>query len=104
MPAPINTPWGEVQQQTKLADGIYTVSTAGHGGFWLDESHRNRMPDVKNWLQSKTWWEEDCDWAKPFVRFADEIKAFGYYGDRFDMVLADAKASIAFWDKEEKSK
>jgi HK97 family phage major capsid protein len=39
------------------------------------------MPDVKNWLQSKTWWEEDCDWAKPFVRFADEIKALSVGSD-----------------------
>lgn len=33
---PITSPWGTVQECTVIAPGIYSVSTAGHGGIMID--------------------------------------------------------------------
>jgi hypothetical protein len=30
-----------------------------------------------NWLHTDEWWEEDCDWAVPYLFFADEIRTAG---------------------------
>jgi hypothetical protein len=74
MRPPKDSPWGSVQQAEKVADGIWFVYTAGHGGIWLDPDHQERMPACKNFLNSKCWWEEDCDWAIPYLVFQDEIR------------------------------
>ena len=57
-----HTPWGPAQQVERLDDGIYFVSTASHGGIWLSESRRRKLPmNYKPWTGSQTWHEEDCD-------------------------------------------
>lgn len=69
---PTWTPWGQLQDSTKLSDGIYFVSTARHGGVWLDSERRKLVPDgmiAGNFLRSRTWWEEDCDTAKILAFF-----------------------------------
>ena len=35
---PITTPWGTVQECTVIAPGIYSVTTAGHGGIMIDRA------------------------------------------------------------------
>ena len=35
---PLHSPWGAVQTGEKLADGVFFVSTAGHGGIKPDRS------------------------------------------------------------------
>lgn len=63
-----NTIWGKTQHQKKLADGVYSVSTASHGGIIVDESLADRYLSGKaqgygkragGWLH----YEEDCAWA-----------------------------------------
>lgn len=67
-----NTPWGESQSATEIADGIISYTTAGHGGIWLSCSRIDSFPkkllpyiDV---IAGESWFEEDCEWA--FVAIA----------------------------------
>ena len=69
------TPWGPSQSVEELADGIVTISTAGHGGIKLDAARNRRMPEYMR--RSGGWYEEDCEWCLPFVVFEDELLAGG---------------------------
>ena len=73
------TPWGQAQHQTKLADGIIFYITAGHGGIWLSAKRQAALPACNNWLNTKEWWEEDCDWAVPYIFFGNDIQKYGAY-------------------------
>lgn len=33
-----NSPWGQVDQETKYAEGVFFVSTPSHGGFMIHKS------------------------------------------------------------------
>lgn len=65
----MNTPWGASQHQHKIAEGIYEVDTAGHGGILVKTDVAQRyLSDaaieegdtrMSGWLA----YEEDCDWA-----------------------------------------
>jgi hypothetical protein len=62
------TPWGKADSITKLADGIYAVSTPSHGGLWISQDRLADMPEAsvefaRKWSGSEQWWEEDCAWA-----------------------------------------
>jgi hypothetical protein len=64
---PRQTPWGPVQNQKRVADGVWVVDTAGHGGYWLSLERRLQMPEdlrnCKTWTGEGNWFEEDCDWS-----------------------------------------
>lgn len=34
----LNSPWGQVDAETKIQEGVYFVSTPGHGGFMVHRS------------------------------------------------------------------
>lgn len=69
------SPWGFVQATTVVADGIYFVSTASHGGIKLDAKHQALMPE--HWRKEGGWYEEDCDWCLPFIIFHAAILLYG---------------------------
>ncbi len=75
------TPWGQADHVTELAEGIVSYCTPSHGGIWLSSSRRKIIeaiiPNVKNFLGGLEWWEEDCDWAIPYFMFRDDIQATG---------------------------
>src|SRR4051794_1640047 len=56
---PVHSPWGEVQPATRFADGIYSVSTAGHGGFKVSDEFNKLIPEP--FRADGGWYEEDCD-------------------------------------------
>lgn len=67
MTVPANTPWGEIQQCKKLDDGIFEISTASHGGFWIAPERRDEI--AVDWRRFAAqwshgygagWFEEDC--------------------------------------------
>ena len=93
-----HSPWGAVQHETVIAPGITSCSTAGHGGFHLDQEHRQRIKWAKNWLGTSEWWEEDCDWAIPFYFFREEIKANNH--EHFDAHLEAAIKTIIHYHPE----
>jgi hypothetical protein len=78
------TPWGAPQSidwvrgdhQTREGFGIAFVSTASHGGFYVDPALLSRVPLA--WRQvsfngnaMRGWFEEDCDWAMVALIFKD---------------------------------
>ena len=62
----MNTPWGKAQYVTEIIPNqIVFVGTAGHGGVKLSRKLNAMIPaDVR---AKGGWYEEDCDWAIPFV-------------------------------------
>ena len=63
----MNTPWGHAQHVTELAEGILSVSTAGHGGIKLDKKRNAIVPDYMR--RAGGWYEEDCEWSIPATIF-----------------------------------
>ena len=91
------TPWGDVQHSHKIADGIEVCYTAGHGGIILSDEKARRLKHLKhiNFLESTKYWEEDCDWAIPFIFFQTAIKGFGFFSESgFTKILGSALKTI----------
>ncbi len=60
-PCPEQSPWGKVQTKQELAPGIWSVSTAGHGGIKLS---RGRNAAVPKYMRAEGgWYEEDEQWS-----------------------------------------
>lgn len=90
--------WGTVQQQQKIAEGFWSFSTAGHGGYVADT---NVYPLLKPYQQTVLThiksgkyypheqhfapFEEDCDWAIPLYLYPQ---------------LAEAEYKKGTWTKE----
>jgi hypothetical protein len=71
----MNTPWGKAQSAEQLAPGIFAVSTAGHGGIKLDRKLNSKVPEYMR--RKGGWYEEDCEWAIPYVIFSELLLANG---------------------------
>jgi len=62
-----DSPWGPITLATRNDQGIWFVSTASHGGFWLSPERREELPEelkgtaFLNEYHGDEWWEEDCD-------------------------------------------
>ncbi|MEY9247594.1 DUF7007 domain-containing protein [Bradyrhizobium elkanii] len=58
---PTSSPWGAIQDKRELAPGIWSVSTASHGGIKLS---RERNAAVPKYMRAEAgWYEEDCRWS-----------------------------------------
>lgn len=92
-----STPWGPAQQSRKIAPGIMEYSTAGHGGIHLSESRLAQLPEGarKPMWAGRGWYEEDCDWAVPFLSFPAEFEA--NLGDRYEMSKRIAEQTIRMY-------
>jgi len=66
---PRMSPWGPVQNSAHLGMGIYSVSTAGHGGIKVPVDLNNRIPEYMR--NSDGWYEEDGEWAIPILVFKE---------------------------------
>ncbi len=63
----MHTPWGWSQDITELAEGVWRVSTAGHGGLKLSRERWEELPDVvRDTLFNPGFAEEDCE--EPIAR------------------------------------
>ena len=63
----MHTPWGYPQDIEELAEGIWRVSTAGHGGLKLSRERWEELPDVvRDTMLNPTFAEEDCE--EPIAR------------------------------------
>ena len=70
---PHSTPWGPAQHETQIAEGVVSVSTAGHGGYYVEPAINATIPA---YLRSNDgWYEEDCDWSKAHVALGIEDRA-----------------------------
>lgn len=70
---PKSSPWGRIQEKRQIIPGMFFVSTAGHGGIKLSPALQRRMPDYMRCANG--WYEEDCEWALPFLVFQQQILA-----------------------------
>lgn len=63
---PTSTPWGAIHHSRMIQPGVWSFSTAGHGGMYVAPSLREHMPEqfraFAPWA-GEGWYEEDCDWA-----------------------------------------
>lgn len=73
-----STPWGAAQQSQRIAVGIVSYSTAGHGGIHLTAKRVAQMPlslqtYLKNSLSAAgdAWFEHDCEWAFVALSFPE---------------------------------
>ena len=60
----MSTPWGRIQDYHIIADGVVSVSTAGHGGIWLSDENIAKLPaHYEPFTGARRWAEEDEDGA-----------------------------------------
>ncbi|WP_286202815.1 DUF7007 domain-containing protein [Rhizobium lusitanum] len=89
------TPWGVAQISWQYADGVVLHSTAGHGGFHLDENANAVVhPRYRN---DTGFYEEDCEWARVAHAFPQLFTAYerrladrtlrDYYPDAYERVV-----------------
>lgn len=77
MREPTNSMWDVVQSCTTIANGIYSVSTAGHGGIMISADLANRIlsPEAidKGYRYGSYYcYEEDCDRCIPLRELYDK--------------------------------
>ena len=71
----MNTPWGETQSIEILSPHVQWVSTASHGGVVLSEEVQDIIPrSIVGFTCDRRFWEEDCDWAVPFLCLPNHFK------------------------------
>ncbi len=59
-----DTPWGWAEDVRELAQGVWRVSTPGHGGLRLDRERWEQLPDlVRDSFFNTYFAEEDCEEA-----------------------------------------
>ena len=109
----MHTPWGPPQDIEELAEGVWRVSTASHGGLKLSRERWAEIPAcVRDTMFTATFAEEDCE--DPIVRtllgLGDDrerelaLKVAGYF-DRYAPALPHLRAAapgphyhvIAYW-------
>ena len=90
-----HTPWGWSQDIEELAEGVWRVSTAGHGGLKLSRERWDELPDlVRDTFLNPTFAEEDCEEpiARTLLGLGNErerelaLKIAGYF-DRYAPAL-----------------
>ena len=74
------SPWGIVQDEETIADGIVYVSTASHGGIWVSPELLGRVQEAMRdyaayWSGSSSWFEEDCAAQCVVVSFPEYFPA-----------------------------
>lgn len=65
------SPWGKIQTVEKIAEGVWFVSTASHGGVKLSRARNAKIPEYMR--QKGGWYEEDCHWCFPALIFPDDF-------------------------------
>ena len=73
----VSSPWGEVDEATMHAPGVFFVSTPGHGGFLVSSSAWHSMPSGlagigTRWGQFYAF-EEDCAYAAVVASFPESF-------------------------------
>lgn len=70
-----NSPWGRINNVETIRGGhIWSVDTPSHGGIVLSADYAVRIPAaVPAFTGDKRYWEEDCDWAVPFLLFEEDF-------------------------------
>jgi hypothetical protein len=75
-----SSPWGIVQDEEIIAEGIVYVSTPSHGGIWVSPELLGRVQEAMRdyaayWSGSSQWFEEDCAAQCVVVSFPEHFPA-----------------------------
>lgn len=70
----MNTPWGKSDWQKKVAVGINWYSTPSHGGVKVSAGKNKLIPEYMR--NESGWYEEDSDWAIPYVVLDQYLREF----------------------------
>jgi len=73
----MNTPWGKADSIERIGDGgILSVSTPGHGGYFVPTALLSRIPEdqqryAQRWSGSRNWYEEDVCFVSVHLAFPE---------------------------------
>ena len=67
------SPWGAIDNENVVAEGITFVHTPGHGGYKLSRERNAKVDSA--WRKSGGWYEEDCEWAIVALTFPEVFPA-----------------------------
>jgi hypothetical protein len=64
-----SSPWGSIQTVEPIGPDVVSVTTASHGGLRVSQTALSRLPEAirETAFSSNGWFEEDCDWALPYL-------------------------------------
>jgi hypothetical protein len=64
-----SSPWGPIQTVEPLGPEVVSVTTASHGGLRVSLAALARLPEAirETAFSHNGWFEEDCDWALPYL-------------------------------------
>ena len=68
---PTHSIWGPIQTCTKIADGIWNVSTSSHGVYILSSERVAQMPTALRRGREVLYFEEDNEWCFVVLAFPD---------------------------------
>lgn len=77
---PTETPWGPIQTRKDHGQGVTFVSTASHGGFYVEPTLNAQIPEAHRratWNGGQGmagWYEEDIDWCIVALHFPGRFK------------------------------
>ena len=94
---PHTSPWGPIQHCREYGPGVWSVSTAGHGGFMLSPARNAAVhPSIRD---DRGHYEEDCAWAVVAFTFPDlfteehqgfaKASMINWYPDQFEAITGD---------------
>lgn len=108
--APSRSPWGTVQSAERIAEGIHSVGTAGHGGIHLSRERAAALrkgPHAALAACSEEgkgiWFEEDCAVNACRIAFAEEFERYATEGPEYargwlkTWTVEDAREAIRTW-------
>ena len=102
---PRYSPWGSIQSEHKLCDGVYNVSTASHGGIMVSE-------DIAENIFSKAalncafrynryfCFEEDCDASIALRELLDKRLITGFFNFDAEELNEAVNRSLQVWHSE----
>ena len=69
------SPWGGIQTVTSLGPDAVSVTTASHGGILVSPAALARIPEPlrRTAFSAGGWFEEDCDWAIPYLALGLDV-------------------------------
>ena len=87
------SPWGKIDNVTKVCRGIAWVGTPSHGGVRVSEGMAAKMPDYMRNIGEHShgywWFEEDSAWVVPAIVF-NELSPFKVELDEMKRTLRNS--------------
>ncbi len=69
-----HSPWGTIDNITRIAAGVLFVGTPSHGGIWLSDQRIAQIPETLRkpksaYAEKPRWWEQDLEAGFPLWFF-----------------------------------